>query len=245
MWFSRTVITFVLRLTSCNAAIVRVTAGGGTDPTYQFADGSGSSVATFTADVTNGKITASGVIEASDVQTTSGASLNSKMDAIAIDSTPRVNSHNLVTSNGVYNAIAGISNAVAAKMPYTYLNKRCNGPNGDCVNGETKWSWNIGNTISIVSERIIGCCWQTPTGVSLGPSATSWSSLSDERVKGNWGIFDNATNKLQQLTKLGTFEWVSGPGHEAAHTTNQADAPRQVGLSAQEIQNILPEAVTV
>jgi hypothetical protein len=235
MWFSRTVITFVLRLTSCNAAIVRVTAGGGTDPTYQFADGSGSSVATFTADVTNGKITASGVIEASDVQITSGASLNGKMDAIAIDSTPHVNSHNLVTSNGVYNA-------VAAKMPYNYLNKRCN---GDCVNGETMWSWNIGNTISIVSERIIGCCWQTPTGVSLGPSATSWSSLSDERVKGNWGIFDNATDKLQQLTKLGTFEWVSGPGHEAAHTTNQADAPRQVGLSAQEIQNILPEAVTV
>ena len=78
----------------------------------------------------------------------------------------------------------------------------------------------------------------------MGSLATSWSALSDERVKGNWELFDNAAEKLQQLTKLGTFEWVSGPGHETPHTT-RADAPRQVGLSAQEIQDILPEAVRV
>ena len=64
-------------------------------------------MATFTADVTNGKITTSGVLEASDVQTASGASLNSKMDAMTVDSTPTDGSSNLVQSNGVYDALVG------------------------------------------------------------------------------------------------------------------------------------------
>lgn len=88
------------------SAVIEVTAGGTvTEPTYQFSDASGSSVATFTADVTNGKITASGVLEASDVQTTSGASLNGKMNAMSVDSSPSDGSSNLVTSDGVYDAL--------------------------------------------------------------------------------------------------------------------------------------------
>lgn len=58
-------------------AVIQVTAGGEVSvPTYMFSDSSGSSVATLTGNVTDGKITASGVLEASDVQTTGGVRLS-------------------------------------------------------------------------------------------------------------------------------------------------------------------------
>ena len=64
-------------------AVIEVTAGGSiSEPTYMFSDASGNPVATLVANVTDGKITASAVLRAPDVQTSSGASLNSKMDAV-------------------------------------------------------------------------------------------------------------------------------------------------------------------
>ena len=64
-------------------AVIQVTAGGSiSEPTYMFSDASGNPVATLVANVTDGKITASGVLRAPDLQTSSGASLNSKMDAV-------------------------------------------------------------------------------------------------------------------------------------------------------------------
>lgn len=62
----------------CMSAVIEVTAGGAhaTEPTYQFSDSSGSSVATLTANVTDGKIIASGVVEAADVRTSGGVSMD-------------------------------------------------------------------------------------------------------------------------------------------------------------------------
>lgn len=100
------------------SAVIEVTAGGSvvTTPTYRFSDSSGHQVASLSADVANGKITASGVFEASDVQTTSGASLNGKMDAMTVDSTPVDGSSNLVESNGVYDALYGKLSCTQAQL---------------------------------------------------------------------------------------------------------------------------------
>lgn len=38
------------------------------------------------------------------------------------------------------------------------------------------------------------------------------NSQSDERTKANWRTFENATAMIDSLTKLGTFEFVGGPG---------------------------------
>ena len=121
------------------SAVIEVTAGGTvTEPTYRFADASGSSVATFTADVTNGKITASGVLEGSDVQTTSGASLNGKMDAMSVDSTPTDGSSNLVNSNGVYDALNGKMDAMSVDSTPTDGSSNLVNSNGvyDALNGK-------------------------------------------------------------------------------------------------------------
>ena len=102
-------------------AVIEVTAGGSVNvPTYQFSDTYGASVATLTGNVSDGKITASGVFEATDVQTTAGASLNGKMDAMTVDGTPTHLSANLVSSGGVFDALAALGLAVS-NAPVTTL----------------------------------------------------------------------------------------------------------------------------
>ena len=157
------------------SAVIEVTAGGNVAaPTYQFSDLSGNPVAMFTADVTNGKITTSGVLEASDVQTASGASLNSKMDAMTVDSTPTDGSSNLVQSNGVYDALNskmdamtvdstptdGSNNLVRSNGVYDALSGKLN--NGVAYSGITgsMWphSWGDGDPAhSIISRNGFDC----------------------------------------------------------------------------------------
>ena len=66
--------------------------------------------------MSDGKITASGVFEATDVQTTAGASLNGKMDAMTVDGTPTHLSANLVSSGGVFDALAALGLAVSNRV---------------------------------------------------------------------------------------------------------------------------------
>ena len=75
--------------------------------------------------------------------------------------------------------------------------------------------------------------WSGGTGgVSLSIGANTWSSLSDMRLKHNWRHFEDARSKIATLTHFGSYE----------STTSDAGI-RLVGLSAQEVQEVLPEAV--
>ena len=69
-------------------------------------------------------------------------------------------------------------------------------------------------------------------GVRLVQGATSWTTISDERLKDNWSEITNAIDKILAL-RAGTFEWV-----------NDKNAPRSAGLIAQDVQKVLPEAVS-
>ena len=71
----------------------------------------------------------------------------------------------------------------------------------------------------------------------LAQDSNAWASLSDERAKSEWRSFGDALAKLRALGKVGTYVRVDA-------TTRKALADRRlVGLSAQEVQKVLPEAV--
>ena len=77
-------------------------------------------------------------------------------------------------------------------------------------------------------------------GVKLSNGSTSWSSISsDERLKDNWKMFDDALGKINTLTKIGTYNKIDPETKEVEY-----DGLEIVGLSAQEVQKVLPTAVT-
>lgn len=70
-------------------------------------------------------------------------------------------------------------------------------------------------------------------GVQLTNGATSWTSNSDIRLKNVTSYFDNAIADLMTLNPI-HFTWKSDP-----------DGKAQVGLIAQEVQQIMPEIVDI
>lgn len=70
-------------------------------------------------------------------------------------------------------------------------------------------------------------------GVKLENGATSWSALSDIRLKNVVSHFDNA---LQDVSTLDAFRFT---------WKNDASETLQVGLSAQSVQAVLPEATSI
>jgi len=74
-------------------------------------------------------------------------------------------------------------------------------------------------------------------GVVLAQDGNSWASLSDERAKAGWRPFGDALAKLRALDKVGTYARVD------VATQRRLSGRRLVGLSAQEVKRILPEAV--
>ena len=77
---------------------------------------------------------------------------------------------------------------------------------------------------------------QNDNGVYVAQNGSSWSGISDERLKRNWTNITNATDKIKTLTKVGTFE-------RRGRETGNWSSDLEVGLSAQEVEAILPEAV--
>lgn len=67
--------------------------------------------------------------------------------------------------------------------------------------------------------------------VQVAPGATSWSSASDERLKDITGSYDNALKDIAKLKPI-KFSWKS-----------DASKKPNVGLSAQSVQEVIPEAV--
>jgi len=69
-------------------------------------------------------------------------------------------------------------------------------------------------------------------GVYLGYSASAWTGISDERLKNITGEISDGLNKVNQL-RAAKFTWKRDETNEA-----------QVGLIAQDVQAVLPEAVS-
>jgi hypothetical protein len=71
----------------------------------------------------------------------------------------------------------------------------------------------------------------TSAGVALGSGATSWSTFSDERLKNVTGIYTTALNDISQIKPV-KFTW-----------KNDFENKPQVGVIAQSVQNVVPEAI--
>jgi hypothetical protein len=71
-------------------------------------------------------------------------------------------------------------------------------------------------------------------GVQLAQNATSWTTYSDSRLKDVQGTITDALAKVGQLTGV-KFTWKRDQGNP--------DAKVRVGLIAQDVQAVLPEAV--
>jgi len=96
--------------------------------------------------------------------------------------------------------------------------------------------WNAG-VAGLTTRYMIGDA-DGEDGVYLAQGSDTWTGFtSDERKKTNWIPFTNALDKLATLTKLGTYQRINP-------TTNELKSEiRWVGISANEVQEILPEAV--
>jgi len=75
-------------------------------------------------------------------------------------------------------------------------------------------------------------------GFWLAQDTSTWSGFSDERMKKDWVIFSDALTKINKLTKIGEFRKINPITGEYVSDVTQR------GLSAQEVEKILPEAVT-
>ncbi len=71
----------------------------------------------------------------------------------------------------------------------------------------------------------------TSSGVQLSSGATSWGTFSDSRLKNITGTYTNALNDIAQIQPV-KFTWKA-----------DKDSKPQVGVIAQSIQNVVPEAV--
>jgi hypothetical protein len=100
---------------------------------------------------------------------------------------------------------------------------------GTTKNGspDIRWEWgpSIVNGVYYVIPAGGG------SGVYLTSGNTSWSSNSDLRLKNVTGTYENALNDIVQIEPI-KFTW-------KADSSNKP----QVGLSAQSVQKVIPEAV--
>ena len=84
-------------------------------------------------------------------------------------------------------------------------------------------------------------------GVYLNQNSTSWTGTSDERLKSDWTNITEALTKIDTLTKLGTHKmkkYDKDTNTISEHTDTNKKNKLHLGVSAQEIEAILPQAVT-
>ena len=72
----------------------------------------------------------------------------------------------------------------------------------------------------------------------MAQNGTSFSGASDERQKKDWKQFENATDKINTLTKIGTYKSIDPLTKKYLKKENTL-----VGVSGQEVEKILPEAI--
>jgi hypothetical protein len=90
----------------------------------------------------------------------------------------------------------------------------------------------IGYVGNINSSTVFQIAYNsTSAGVQLSSGATSWGTFSDSRLKNITGTYTNALNDIAQIQPV-KFTWKA-----------DEDSKPQVGVIAQSIQNVVPEAV--
>jgi hypothetical protein len=87
------------------------------------------------------------------------------------------------------------------------------------------------NTYTVTSTGTAGNAVSLTTGPYVANGGTSWTNGSDERLKNITGEISEAINKVSQLRAV-EFTWKN----------DESDKPC-VGLIAQDVQTVLPEAV--
>jgi len=101
------------------------------------------------------------------------------------------------------------------------------------------------NILKSINSTIVQVISNTG-GVELTSGATSFSAISsDERLKQNWNNFENATDKINTLTKIGEYQKKDPITNDFPKSTNidgneVAEDKKFYGLSANEVQKILP-----
>ena len=76
-------------------------------------------------------------------------------------------------------------------------------------------------------------------GVTMAQGANGWSAItSDERKKTDWVVFNDALNKINTLTKIGLYKRIDPISGEYLNEDQVL-----TGLSAQEIEKILPDSI--
>jgi hypothetical protein len=88
-------------------------------------------------------------------------------------------------------------------------------------------------TYTVTTTGSAGSAVTFTTGPYVANGGTSWTSASDERLKNITGEISNALNKVSQL-RAAEYTWKA-----------DLDSKPQIGLIAQDLLNVLPEAVVL
>jgi len=124
-----------------------------------------------------------------------------------------------------------------------YMDIDSTGSGDSAVNFQSAGShkWRIKNDYSD-SHRFYVMDADSSAWVYLDQDDTSWNSSSDERLKTDWVNITNAVDKINTLTKVGKFKRKQYD-KENNKITDPTSTKEHYGLSAQEVEAILPELI--
>lgn len=98
------------------------------------------------------------------------------------------------------------------------------------------------NSWQVYSNEIrdlVLCDMDCGHGVRLVQNSSSFAAISDERRKGYWRPLEDAVDKIASLNHVGTYVQIDPETKEV-----MGQGQRLVGVSAQEVEKVLPEAVS-
>jgi hypothetical protein len=166
-------------------------------------------------------------VDTERMRITSGGNLQigttSESGRLAIASSSDAESRKVVN---VYNSAATSTSRLENRL----IRVSSNAANADCNIQLTDAS-----TYNIFFGAVSGAAYvvSNTAGVSLSSGGTSWSAISDTRLKNITGTYTNALSDIEQIEAI-KFTW-----------KEDADNKPQVGVTAQSVQKVVPESVEI